>query len=143
MSKPEVLARQEIYLERYSKQLNIEALTSVNMVKTLFMPVAMDFAADLAGQVGTLEDVGCSAGPQRKLMLKVSGLIESADTNLEALQAVIGKAQKRAGLKQAKAYCEDVFPAMSALREDIDALESMVPRDVWPVPTYADLMFKL
>ena len=60
------------------------------------------------------------------------------------LEAATAKAQETADtVKKAETYRDKVVPAMQALRTDIDALEMIVPRDMWPVPTYADLLFKL
>jgi len=143
LAKSEVLARQEIYLERYSKQINIEALTSVDMAKTLFIPSAMDFTADLAGQITTIEEAGGSAPVQKKMLAKASALLEAIDAKIEKLEKCILQARGKHGLKQGRAYRYDVFPAMQDLRGDVDALEVIIPRDMWPVPTYADLLFKL
>jgi glutamine synthetase len=143
LSKSEVLSRQEIYLERYSKQLNIEALTTIDMAKTLFVPAAMDFVADLAGQIAMIEDAGVSATVQKKLISKAAVLLESLDKKIELLEECVSKAQALHGLKQGKAYRYEVFPAMQEVRADVDALEVIVPRALWPVPTYADLLFKL
>lgn len=143
LSKSEVLARQEIYLERYGKQINIEALASLDMAKTLFIPCVMEYAADLASQVTTIEAAGGSAKVQKKLLDRVSVLIDSADEKVDKLESTLKKTQKLEGHKQARAYRNDVFPAMNDLRADIDELEMIVPRDLWPVPTYADLLFKL
>ena len=143
LSKEEVLSRQEIYLEQYSKQVNIEALASLDMVKTQYLPAAMSCAAELAAQIGAIEDAGGAVTVQKKLLKKVSALVESADEKTEALEKAVEKAQGMHGLKQARSYRDDVFTAMNALRDDIDALETIVPRDLWPVPTYADMLFIL
>lgn len=143
LSKAEVLSRQEIYLERYSKQLNIEALTTIDMAKTLFVPAAMDFIADLAGQIAVVEEAGASAKVQKRLLERATALLESVDKKIDELEESVSRAQALHGLKQGKAFRYEVFPAMQAVRADVDALEVIVPRLVWPVPTYSDLLFKL
>ncbi|MFC1809638.1 glutamine synthetase III [Candidatus Omnitrophota bacterium] len=143
LSKAEVVARQEIYIEQYSKQINIEALTSLDMAKTLFVPAVMDCVADLAISIAAIEDAGGTAVVQKKLMKKATALLESADKNIEVLERAVKKAQGLHGIKQARSYRDDAFAAMNALREDIDVLETIVPRELWPVPTYADLLYKL
>jgi len=68
----------------------------------------------------------------------------SAYKNLGKLEFATAKAQGIADtVKKAETYRDTVVTAMRALRTDIDALEMIVPRDMWPVPTYADLLFKL
>ena len=143
LTKAEVLARQEIYLERYSKQINVEALATVDMAKTLFVPAAMEYIADVAGQIAVIEESGTSAAVHKKLLKKASALLESVDANIEALEKKIEKAREYEGIKQARIYRNDVFPAMGAVRDCVDALETIVPRELWPVPTYSDLLFKL
>jgi glutamine synthetase len=60
------------------------------------------------------------------------------------LEAAVSKAQGIAEVvEKAEAYRDEVVPAMQSLRSDIDALEMLVPRDMWPIPTYAELLFKL
>jgi glutamine synthetase len=81
---------------------------------------------------------------QRILLAEVGGLLKSAYKNLKALEAVTKEAQGIWNVeKQAKAYRDKVFTACKALRDDIDALEAIMPRDLWPVPVYSDLLFKL
>jgi glutamine synthetase len=63
---------------------------------------------------------------------------------LNSLEAAVSKAQGIGeSVKKAETYRDEVVPAMQALRSDIDAIEMLVPRDMWPVPTYVDLLFKL
>jgi len=70
--------------------------------------------------------------------------LHQAYKNLGKLEAATAKAQETADtVKKAETYRDKVVTAMKALRTDIDALEMIVPRDMWPVPTYADLLFKL
>ena len=145
LSKEEVHSRFEIYIEQYSKQINIEANASIDMVKTLYLPAAMQFATELGESILTLKDAGAPVTVQQKLLTKVSALLESADAKLETLEKELQAAQglEDDGLKQAQAYRDKVFVAMTDLREDIDTLETIVVRDLWPVPTYADLLFNL
>jgi glutamine synthetase len=144
LSKEELHARYEIYIEQYIKQINIEAKASLDMVKSLYIPAIIPFIKELAETIEKLEAVGVPANVQRELLAKVSVLLESAYRNTEKLETELDKAHKIAdGFKRATAFRDKVFVTMNGLREDIDALEKIVPRKLWPVPTYADLMFKL
>ncbi|MCD6460145.1 glutamine synthetase III [bacterium] len=144
LSKEEGHSRFEIYIEQYYKQINIEANTAIDMVKTLYLPAVMRWAADLADSIITIKDAGGPVSIQEKNLRKVSALLESADSKLEKLEKELNAAKKiEDGVKQAEAYRDNVFVAMNELRQDIDTLETLVPRDLWPVPTYADLLFKL
>jgi glutamine synthetase len=144
LSKEEVRARYEIYLGQYSKQINIEANTALDMVKSLYIPAIIHYTKELAEVVEKLDAVSVSADVQRDLLSKVSTHLESAYRNTQKLESEREKALKITdSLKRSEAYRDKVMATMADLREDIDMLETIVPRKLWPVPTYADLLFKL
>ncbi|MDO9515949.1 MAG: glutamine synthetase III [Syntrophales bacterium] len=144
LSSKELHSRYEIYVEIYAKQINIEAMTAIDMVKRQFLPTGIDYATLLADSSASLKGAGITALVQNDLLKKVSTLLASAYKNLAKLEAAAAKAKNTGEtVKQAEVYRDKVVPAMKALRVDIDALEMLVPADMWPVPTYADLLFKL
>ena len=144
LSKEEMCARYEIYLGQYSKQINIEANTALDMVKSLYIPATIHYTRELADVVGKLVAVSASADVQRDLLSKVSTHLESAYRNTQKLESEREKAIKITdSLKRSEAFRDKVMATMAVLREDIDMLETIVPRKLWPVPTYADLLFKL
>lgn len=144
LSHKELHSRYEIYVETYAKQINIEALTAIDMVTKQFLPAGIEYATFLADSVAGLKNAAVPAPVQKDLLKKVGVLVASAYKTLTKLEGAVGKAQKIADtVKQAEAYRDKVFPAMVALRGDVDALEALVPADMWPVPTYTDLLFKL
>ena len=144
LSKEEVRARYEIYLGQYSKQINIEANTALDMVKSLYIPAIIHYTKELAEVVEKLESVSVSADVQRDLLSKVSTHLKSAYRNTLKLESERKKALKISdSLKRSEAFRDKVMDTMTALREDIDMLETIIPRKLWPVPTYADLLFKL
>jgi len=144
LSKGELHARYEIYLEQYIKQINIEAKASLDMVKSLYIPAVIPFIKELAETIEKLEAVSGSATVQKELLAEVSTLLESAYRNTKKLEAELEKAHKIAdSFERAVAFRDKVFATMNNLRKDIDVLETIAPRKLWPVPTYADLLFKL
>jgi len=144
LSKTELHSRGEIYLEQYSKKANIEAQTAINMVKKQYLPVVMAYAAELADNVETFKSIGVSPKVQKEILLKITKHLGEASVNLAALEAATSKAQGLEDVeKAAVAYRDKVVPAQNALRVDIDALEELVPGDIWPVPSYADMLFNL
>jgi glutamine synthetase len=81
---------------------------------------------------------------QKGLLAEVGKHLEAAGKKVAKLEAETMKAQAISAVdKQAAAYRDKVFPAMVDLRTDIDALEAILPADLWPVPTYSDLLFNL
>ena len=143
-TKKELHSRYEIYMEHYAKQINIEALTAVQMVKMMYLPAVVSYVHQLADSIQKLDALGVKAKTQKALLSKASALLDSANEKLEKLEKITEKAQGIAkAAKQAAAYRDQVVPAMDDLRGDIDALEVLTPQTLWPVPSYADMLFKL
>jgi len=144
LTNEELQARYEIYLGQYSKQINIEANAALDMVKSLYIPSVVPFTKELAESIESLEAVNVSAEVQRDLLAKVSVHLESAYRKAQKLENEREKTLKISdSLKRAEAFRDKVLVTMTDLRNDIDALEAIVPRKLWPVPTYADLLFNL
>jgi len=144
LSSKEVRARYDIYVEQYAKQINIEALTTLDMARTLYIPAVINYISDLAGSVCVVVDAGGAAQVQKALLDRATSLLESAHAKIDCLDSALEKARKTRGLKkQAMFFRDEVVLRMEKLRADIDALEMLVPRAQWPVPTYADMLFKL
>jgi glutamine synthetase len=143
-SYKELHSRYEIYVEHYSKQINIEALAAIDMVKKQFIPAGLEYATFLADSISSFNAVSVAASVQEDLLKKLGTLLASSYKNLSKLEAAAAKAQSTEGtVKKAESYRDKVVTAMKSLRADIDALEMIVPRDMWPVPTYTELLFKL
>jgi len=114
------------------------------MAKKQFLPSAIEYATFLADSAGSFASASLPAPVQEDLLAKVNGLVTSLYGNLTKLESAVSRAQVTGEtVKQAESYRDDVFPVMQALRADVDALEMIVPRDMWPVPTYTELLFKL
>ncbi len=144
LSHKELHSRYDIYVETYAKQINIEALAAIDMAKKQFIPSATEYATFLADSIGSFKSVGVAAPAQEDILKKLAALLASSYKNLTKLEAATAKAQETDDtVKKAEAYRDKVVTAVQALRADIDALEMLVPKDMWPVPTYADLLFKL
>jgi glutamine synthetase len=144
LSHKEMHSRYDIYVETYAKQINIEALIAIDMVKKQFIPAGLEYATFLADSVGSFNSVSVPSPVQEDLLKKLSSLLASSNKNLTKLETAVSKTQAIADtVKKAESYRDKVVTAMQDLRKDIDALEMIVPRDTWPVPSYADLLFKL
>ncbi len=144
LSKEELHSRYEIYLEQYAKHINIEAQAAIDMVKRLYIPAVIRCTAELAEAVAKVKAAGSSAAVQKELLENVSELLQSANKKLAKLEAQTKKAQAIPEThERAEAYRDRVFTAQADLRKDIDSLEQIVSADLWPVPSYADMLFKL
>jgi len=144
LSHKEMHSRYDIYVEACAKQINIEALTAIDMTKKHFIPAATEYATFLAESIASFKAVPVAAPVQEDILKKLGALLASSYKNLGKLESATATAQETAEtVKKAETYRDKVIPAMRALRIDVDALEMIIPRDMWPVPTYADLLFKL
>lgn len=143
-TKEEMHARLDIVLEKYSKQINIEAGVAYDMATREILPACTAYAAELAGEIATLDAVKAAGPSLKKKLAEISALIEESSTCAEELEAAriaakdIGDARK-----QAEVYRDSVFNAMEALRVPVDKLEKLLPKEYWPVPTYDELLFRI
>jgi glutamine synthetase len=143
LSHEELHSRYEIYLEQYAKRVNIEAQASIDMVRRLYRPAAIAYSSELGEAIANVKAGGATPTSQKALLAEVNTLLGSVDKKLAALEKVTKKAQGIGEAKhRAEAYRDDVVPAMGALRQDIDVLETLLPACHWPVPTYAEMLFK-
>ncbi len=141
-SKRELQSRFEVYLEMYAKHINIEAKTAIRMARTQYIPAVVAYTGELADTVNALKSAGADASAQAALLGRVNELLGSAIKKTAALEAARDVADAASNTeKKAHAFRDKVFTAQAALREDIDALEQLLPKDLWPVPSYADMLF--
>ncbi|MBP2628988.1 MAG: Glutamine synthetase type protein, partial [Firmicutes bacterium] len=147
LSRIEMESRYEIALENYIKTINVEALTMIEMAKRQIVPAVINFATDIAASINTINATGVAADltAQTELLVEVSSLTASLKKNIAVLEEAVAKASNAHGdtYEQAALFRFDVFEKMAALREVVDTLETIVDEDVWPMPTYSDLLFNV
>ncbi|MHC4741407.1 MAG: glutamine synthetase type III, partial [Planctomycetota bacterium] len=142
LAKDELEARAEILLEAYAMSINIEAMTMLNMAKRQILPACVEYSFALGKAVGTVSSAGVEAGPQKELLEDVCGLIATMKNDIATLEEVAAEAQDSSDtVEQVGLYRDKVIPAMSALRATADELETMVDAGLWPIPTYAEMLF--
>jgi glutamine synthetase len=147
LSKAEMESRYEIMLETYIKTINIEALTMLEMAKRQILPAVIKFATNQAASINTIKATGIAAdlSAQAELLTEVSSLTAALKNKIAALEASVAKAENAHGdsYEQASLFRFDVFEKMNELREVADTLETLVDKEVWPMPTYAELLFNI
>ncbi len=146
MDKVELEARAEIDYESYSKAINIEAKTMVDMAGKKFIPAVINYVTDLAASINEINAAcgGVNVDVQSDLLKKASDLLAQAQKAKIALEASIAEAAtKEEGTVQANFFKDVVKADMDALRTPIDELEVIVGKEYWPVPCYADLLFEV
>ncbi len=142
LSKDELQARTEILMEAYVMSINIEAITMLNIAKRQIIPAANRYCKIVADTVSSLVSAGGETTVQKKLLDSVTRLIDSLTGAIEALQKAIDKASTPLDCnKQGEYYRDRVIPEMKNLRKVADQLETIVDSDLWPLPSYAELLF--
>ena len=148
-TRTELVSREEIIYETYAKTINIEALTMIDMAGKLIIPACIKYEGRLSGTVlnirNALGELTAEAGiAESRRLLQVSRQVALAQNALEALEEKMKKTAEIRSEKEKAFYYKDVIkPAMAELRNPCDELEKLVDREIWPFPTYEDLMFEV
>lgn len=141
-TRTELESRAEIKYENYAKAINIEAQVMINMASKQILPAVMGYTKVLADTVLAVREAGVDCQVQAKVLEEVSGLLKEAKEALNVLMDVAAKAAQEEKSENRAKYCyEEVVPAMESLRKPVDRLEMLVDKEVWPMPSYGDLMF--
>ncbi len=145
LSPTELRSRYEVMVEHYSKILHIEALTMLEMARKLFLPAVCQFGGDTARNLSAKQAAfsGLRCKAETKLLQQASAQADAISDAADELAALVAKADSVDGgsLARAKAYHDQVIPAMDALRAAVDAAEAICPRSAWPVPGYSRILF--
>ncbi len=144
MSRVEMECRKEILLENYSKQINIEALTMIDMAMKNYIPAVNAYIAEISGVAASKMAV-C---PNLPCKMEVELIERLSELNLKAYESVkaLENADRKAAavkdaLKQAQYYRDKVLPLMAKLRRFVDEMETLTAAEYWPYPSYGDLTF--
>ena len=143
-TKAELESRAEIKYENYSKAINIEARTMIDMATKQIIPAVIKYTKELADTINAVKAAGADVSVQSELLTEISALLVESKSALKALTEVTEKAaEMEEGEEQARYYHLTVVQAMAALRSPVDKLEMIVDKEAWPMPSYGDLMFEV
>ncbi len=143
-TKAEIESRYEILFENYSKTINIEALTMLDMAKKEILPAVLKYNKEIFETLKVKQEIGLSISLEKEkdYAIKLSNLTESLMSKIDDLDKVLLNVKEyEEGLELAKYYRDYVIEAMNALRMASDELEVIVSSESWPFPTYVDLLF--
>jgi len=145
LTEAEIHSRYEILLENYSKTLNIEALTCLDMASKDILPAAVKYQNHLANTITLKKQTGSAVtyAAEEKLLTKISHLTDSLYDEIERLKVLLGDVPSGDCLTVAKYYRNEVFPQTLKIRQIADELETLVAEDFWPFPTYKELLFSI
>ncbi|HEX3021717.1 MAG TPA: glutamine synthetase III [Lachnospiraceae bacterium] len=146
LSKSELHSRKEIYYEAYSKTINIEAKTMIEMVNKRYIPAIIKSVSLLADSINNVRKATNEAdvSVQLELLSQSTYLLSRVKKVVKKLEIEVSEAAKKEeGIEQANYFKEIVFQTMSELRTPVDELERIIDKNIWPVPSYGDLLFEL
>ncbi|MEM7625220.1 MAG: glutamine synthetase III [Planctomycetota bacterium] len=140
LSKRELDSRYEVYAEQYIASVNVESNLVVEIAKTQVFPAAIRYQSELATSLANLKAVGIDT--DHDTIDSVTGLIASLQTSISELEAL---KEKEGSIKSMEKHCyfikDEVLPKMLDVREYVDQLEDIVADDLWPLPTYQEILF--
>jgi glutamine synthetase len=139
LTKRELESREEVYLEQYVKTIATEARTAVEMAHTIIFPAAIRYQGQLAQTCANLKAVGYTF--DTLTLDKITALVKDLQDGIASLETAMGKHGSNGTLSHAKLACDEVLPAMLALRKTADELEGMVADDLWALATYQEMLF--
>ena len=143
-TKAELESRAEIKYENYAKAINIEAKAMIDIAAKQIIPAVVKYTKELADTVLAVKEAGADASVQAEMLADISGLLTETKAALKKLEAVTEEAAgKEEGKVQSEFYHFSVVPAMEGLRTPVDELEMIVDKEVWPMPSYGDLLFEV
>ena len=143
-SEKELRARFDIMLENYTKVINIEALTMIDMAKKSIIPAVSKYTKELVKTASMKRDLGIEAGYETKVATKLSALNNEAYEITERLESEVCHANLEKDVERnARLHEERVLSTMNALRMVVDEMETMTSKEYWPMPNYSELLFRV
>ena len=145
-TRKELESRVEIEYEAYAKAINIEAKAMIDIAGKSIIPAVIRYTTRLADSIIKLKTAVADIEPyaQSSILIDVNEHLKSAKLALENLIKLMDDAGEVVGVDSHARYMREVIvPAMEELRKPIDELEMIVDKDLWPMPSYGDLLFEV
>ncbi|MBG0788948.1 MAG: glutamine synthetase III [Desulfovibrionaceae bacterium] len=139
LSKDELHSRYEVFYEQYNQHILTESLLTVKIAKTIILPSAIRYQGELAETAAAIKAAGIE--PRTLLLEEVTDLLRDLQGNITALEKLVAKEDFKSVEEEARYKCDKVLPAMLAVREAADTLEGVVADDLWPLPSYQEILF--
>ena len=144
LTKTEMHSRYEVEVEHYSKVINIEALTMLEMLRKQIMPAVAGYSSEVASAAAAKQAVSdkLSVRSETKLLEKLSAGADELSDAIDELQEAVDKATAESD-EPAKSYLyhDAVLPAMEEARKASDTLERICSEDYWPLPSYSRMLY--
>jgi glutamine synthetase len=137
----ELRARYEVMLEQYNKTVNVEGQLMVLMTNRYILPAAFEYLRQVAASLAALKQAGGRSSEGKKVLDRLTRTIDELKKRADKLERALGHESHGSAETHARHFRDAVVPAMEALREAGDTLELMMPHELWPLPTYREMLF--
>jgi glutamine synthetase len=134
-------ARYDVAVEQYNKTINVEGQLMVLMAIRYILPVAYRYQAQLGEAVANVKAAGSTAREPKRALDHLCRITDECKQRVDALSSLLEHEGAGDAEKHARYFRDKIVPAMAALRESGDAIENFVPADMWPLPTYREMLF--
>ena len=139
-TREELTSREEVLIDEYQKQIHIEALTMIEMLKKAIIPASITYSDKLAKGIAVKKSIGIEAEAEMKICTEITDSVASLLSKVEKLSADVESTPD--DVYEAARFSADVLiPDMDDARAVADHLETIVDKKEWPMPTYADILF--
>ena len=142
-TRKEAISRYQIKVDKYSSWIDIEAKTMLAIAKTEILPVCLKFSEKITEDIIRLKEINIDCNLEIRLLEKIRTNMNNFYNNLEHLENELENANKIEDFEEkAKYYQEKIISSMDNLRENVDNLEVIIPKKMWPMPTYSDIFLE-
>ena len=139
LSERETHSRYDIYLERYIKDVATESKLCLNIAKTMILPAGYKYQSLLAGTAASLKAIGHAA--DTTTLDKITTIVDKLEDAAKHLEEAINHTSSGGALDHAKHFRDEIIPAMLDVRKYSDELELNIADELWPLPTYREMLF--
>lgn len=143
-SEIELRARYEIMMDKYAKEVRIEGLTMLDMIRRDVLPAVSRFAGEVAGTRFRKEEFGLAGEYEKSILNRLSELTDKAWKHAEILDNAVERTGRMDDTEEFVRICHDeILPEMEELRRCADAMENITDKTCWPYPSYGELLFSV
>jgi glutamine synthetase len=141
LNEREAHARYEVFLENYNKTINIEGQLAVLIANRYILPAAFEYQKRIGDSVAAVKQAGGASVQGKKLLAQYTKLVDQFKVQTDALAAALDHHSNGSAEKHAKYMRDKIVPVMAKLREVGDQIEVLTPHEIWPLPTYREMLF--
>lgn len=142
-TEKETKSRYKIKINKYSSWIDIEAHTMLAITRTEILPIGLEFSNKISKDIFKLKELQVDSKTETKILNNTRKIINNLYENMEKLDSKLQKAKEIQDFEEkAMYYKEEIITSMNSLRKDVDSLELIVPKNMWPMPTYSDIFLE-